>query len=216
VIATTPTEESIREHSSKKKVDKQRDRLAPQKVKLCRLPKWAWLVAASSVCPSATSKGHITVKMAGVRNAFLFTSHIAFAVAFAPTSPQRLPSTFSGAAPNLRSLPALGDLPVLNRAGNAPAALSGLTMEHSHVSRRQLCVWGAGIASALVSVPARANENTPTTAHDIVPATLTVESGAAAAEKIRAAEATRRTAALRVQAAGGPTRWTLIRESFLG
>ncbi|KAJ1479788.1 hypothetical protein T484DRAFT_1958118, partial [Baffinella frigidus] len=145
--------------------------------------------------------------MPGVSNALLLASQIAFAAALAPTCVPRLPGTFSGAAPNFRSLPAL------NRAGNAPAALNGLTMEHSRVSRRQLCVWGAGIASALVSAPARA---APTSANDIVPATLTGESAPPPGGKIRAMEDAARTEALRVQVGGGSTQWTLLRESFLG
>ena len=149
--------------------------------------------------------------MPGVSIAFLLASQIAFAAAFAPITAPHLPSTLPGAAPNLRSLPALRDLPALDRAGNAP----GLAMEHSRVSRRQLCVWGAGIASALVSAPARANENTPAAPTSSVPA-ATAERGGAAAEKMRDDAAAARRAALRVQAAGGPTRWTLMRESFLG
>ena len=155
--------------------------------------------------------------MLGVNNAFLLASHIAFTAAFTSISTPHLPSTFSGAAPNLRCLPALRDLAALGRAldrvGNSPGALSGLAMEHSHMSRRQLCVWGAGIASVLVSTPARANENTRAAPGSIVPAT---QAAREEAEKMRVAAAAARTAALRVQAAGGPKRWTLMRELFLG
>mmetsp|Transcript_38358 Transcript_38358/g.90747 ORF Transcript_38358/g.90747 Transcript_38358/m.90747 type:complete len:185 (-) Transcript_38358:146-700(-) len=153
--------------------------------------------------------------MPGVSNAFLLAAHIACAAAFGAPYAPRLPGTFSGAAPNLRSLPALADLTALSRAENAPAALSSLAVEHSRVSRRQLCVWGVVIASALTGAPARANENTPAaqpSAADIVPFSLTAESGEE--ETIDAAAA--HTAALRVQAAGGTTQWTLLRESFLG
>ena len=151
--------------------------------------------------------------MLGVNNAFLLASHIAFTAAFTSISTPHLPSTFSGVAPNLQSLPALRDVAALDRAGNAPGALSGLAMEHSHISRRQLCVWGAGIASVLVSAPARANENTLAAPASIDPVTLAASEEA---EKMRVAAAAARTAALRVQAAGGKTRWTLMRESFLG
>ncbi|KAJ1472254.1 hypothetical protein T484DRAFT_3445010 [Baffinella frigidus] len=91
--------------------------------------------------------------MPGVSNAFLLAAHIACAAAFGAPYAPRLPGTFSGAAPNLRSLPALADLTALSRAENAPAALSSLAVEHSRVSRRQLCVWGVVIASALTGCP---------------------------------------------------------------
>ncbi|KAJ1472253.1 hypothetical protein T484DRAFT_3444967 [Baffinella frigidus] len=156
--------------------------------------------------------------MPGVRSALLIASHIAFAAAFAPTCAPRLPGTFTGLAPNLRSLPALGDVTAPNRAGNARPALSGLTMEHNRVSRRQMGVWGAGIASVLVSAPGRATADVlaaPTSAADIVPASLTTDSWEAAAEKIRAGIGTRKPA-VRVPGGGGKTQWTLMRESFRG
>jgi len=120
--------------------------------------------------------------MPRVSSALLFASHIALAAAFAPPCAPRLPGTFTGSAPNLQSLSARGD-------ATAPTALSSLTMEQNRVSRRQLGAWGAGVASVLVTSPGRATADVlaaPTSAADIVPASLNTDKWEAAAEKMRA------------------------------
>jgi len=90
-------------------------------------------------------------------------------------------------------------------------------MEQSRVSRRQLGAWGAGVASVLVTAPGRATADVlaaPTSAADIVPASLTIDKYEAMAEKLRADIASRKPS-VRMQGGGGD-QWTLMRQAFRG